>query len=172
MKASKAKKKFSCINDEFKYFSLLFDLFSEIFIILGWNVKYSRDTQASLTESSIFNPLSKRKKPQYKTRSNFSSDSDYGQYIKSVLSPGMKVRYISRGCLYEYIRTRSIHDLSTEELSEDDIGEFKVGHEHEGLFSWMGKRGSTKWVKWHTVEIIPICDRPSEKGQKESNIHD
>lgn len=143
----------SSLTDDFEYFLTLFHLLNELLNIFGWvdnnRSKDDTDHPHSLKGASIFTgtspvaktvALSKYKSLSYKSRADFSSDSDYGQYIKSILRPGMKVR-----AREQY-----------ESVVEGDIGEYCQTNDGTppAQFSWEGLGGDTFWVHWHHVEVV------------------
>ena len=172
--AAKVKEEFSCNHDEFEYFHLLFSLFMEIFYTLGWTFEALRYPQTCVSESSLFvtdTSIQKRKRGQYLKRSDFTSNIEYGQYVKSVLSPGMKVKFINGSANNRGVRRVDLDGLSYG-IAEGDIGEFKHGQEKEGFFSWEDQGGSATWVSWHCVEILPVYEEISIMEEKESKCEE
>lgn len=88
--------------------------------------------------SKAFTTLEKR---SYKTRDDFSSDENYGQYVRANLQVGMYVRATE----------------SYEDVSEGDLGIYKQTNEFNppAQFAWDGMGGDTYWVYWHQVVILP-----------------
>ena len=142
----------SSLTDDFEYFLTLFHLLNELFIVFGWvnnRLKDDTDHTHSLKGASIFtgsSPVSKGvvlsqyKSSNYKSRADFSSDSDYGEYVKSILRPGMKVK-----AREQY-----------ESVAEGDIGKYCQTNDGTppAQFRWEGLGGETFWVHWHHVEVI------------------
>ena len=124
--------------------------------MLGWlgkswqhSDKNGANSQTLLRGSSIFTGtmsahgrlgFEKILKKQYKCRKDFETDREYGNYVKSVMEVGMKVRA----------------RVSFESINEGDIGEFKRSNSGSppAQFSWVGLAGNTYWVYWHQVEIL------------------
>ena len=95
--------------------------------------------------------MKKRRKGPYSQREEFSSDRDYGIYIKSLLKPGMKVR---ARCSYETV-------------SKGDYGVYKQTNEGSppAQFEWEGLGGDTYWVFWHMVEILPPSGEDDDEDE-------
>ena len=157
----------SSLTDDFEYFLTLFHLLNELFIIFGWVNNRSKDDidyAHTLKGGSIFTgsspvakavALSQYKSANYKSRADFSSDNDYGRYVKSILRPGMKVR-----AREQY-----------ESVVEGDIGEYCQTNDGTppAQFSWEGLGGETFWVHWHNVEVIDDSFKTlpgNDKGKK------
>ena len=87
----------------------------------------------------------KKKKNPFKTRDDFDSDREYGQYVKTTLQKGMKVR--------------AKH--SYERVNEGDYGVYQQMSEGTppAQFIWEGLGGETYYVFWYMVEILPPPDR-------------
>lgn len=85
--------------------------------------------------------VKKKTKALYKTREDFSSNEDYGRYVKANLRVGMYVRAIA-----DY-----------ESVSEGDIGIHRQSNDGTppAQFAWDGIGGETYWVYWHQVVILP-----------------
>ena len=69
------------------------------------------------------------------------TDQGYGQYVKSTISEGMRVRMM---CKYE-------------EVMEGDHGTY-IGTNTgspPAKFAWEGMGGKTYWVFWHMVKLLP-----------------
>lgn len=135
------------LSTDFNYFSSLFHLLSDLFTIYGWVGDEKTDAHSSLKGLSIFTgtsppgraaDVSKNSKP-YKSRRDFMTDSEYGQYMKSMLQPGMRVRA----------------RVSYESVTEGDVGTYR--RTNEGIppahVDWDGL-GEPYWVYWHYIEII------------------
>lgn len=93
----------------------------------------------------------KKKKNPFKTRMEFRTDRDYGQYIKSTISEGMRVRM---RCNYE-------------QVTEGDHGTY-IGTNTgspPAQFAWAGMGGNTYWVFWHMVELLPPADSDDEEKE-------
>ena len=134
----------------------------ELFAVFGWTenqLKEGRDkqgTQSWLRASSIFTgtspasgplALSKQRKKVYQTREDFSSDSEYGQYVKAMIHPGAKVR----------ARVRY------ESVTEGDIGKY-LGTNNgtpPAQCAWEGLDGGSYWVFWYQLELL------SQEGEEE-----
>lgn len=81
------------------------------------------------------------RKKVYKTRSDFQSDSEYGDYVKSVLKRGMRVKAIR----------------SYDGVEEGDMGTFQCASEaamSPARVMW-DNYGSLIYFPWHNVEIVP-----------------
>ena len=76
----------------------------------------------------------------YKTRDQFSSNMDYGQYVKAVIRVGMHVRAT----------------VDYESVSLGDHGIYKQSNDDTppAQFAWDGMGGDTYWLYWHQVELI------------------
>ena len=102
----------------------------------------STHTMPQLSTSTLKTSIvKKRTKKLYKTQEDFSSDEDYGRYVKANLQVGMYVRAIA-----DY-----------ESVSEGDIGIHRQSNDGRppAQFAWDGLGGETYWVYWHQVEILP-----------------
>ena len=153
----------SPLSEDFEYFHSLFRLFTELFVVFGFlsSKPQQNNDEELLQGSSIFTgnisrePLFLNKKlSQYKRRCDFSGDREYGEYMKSILVPGMKVRARVR---YETVK-------------EGDIGEFQRTNDGTppAQFAWDGLQGETYWVHWHQVEIYTDNqNQPSGDGKKD-----
>ena len=149
------------MDEEFEYFSNLFQLLSELFVAFGWTehqVKriFGDDPFFKVRGQSIFTgdapnmPLAlARHKKMYKTRGDFATNDEYGQYVKSILITGMRVRA----------------RVSYESVVEGDIGEYRQTNDGTppAQFAWEGLGGDTYWVFWHQVE--PLVNEVSEEGK-------
>ena len=81
------------------------------------------------------------RKKLYKTRGDFQSDSEYGEYIKSVLKRGMRVKAIK----------------SFDGVEEGDIGTFQSANDSDvspARITWENY-GSIIYYVWHNLEILP-----------------
>ena len=76
----------------------------------------------------------------YKTRDKFSSDMDYGQYIKAVIRVGMHVR--------------ARVDYESVSLGDHGIYIQSNNGTPPAQFAWDGMGGDTYWLYWHQVELI------------------
>ena len=94
---------------------------------------------------SVLQSTKKKKKSPFKTRDDFKTDREYGQYIKATLKKGMKVRARS----------------SYESVNQGDYGVYQ--QQNDGTppaqFTWEGLGGETYWIFWHMVEILPPLDK-------------
>lgn len=152
------------LPDEFDYFSNLFQLLSELFAVFSWTehqVKQSvgEDPLFKVRGLSIFTgnaPSSAlalaRQRKMYKTWGDFATADEYGQYVKSILAPGMRVRA----------------RVSYESVVEGDIGEYRQTNDGTppAQFAWEGLGGDTYWVYWHHVELLPIEQLEEEDKTK------
>ena len=155
--------------ESFAQFHDLFELVMELFTVLDWIFRRPEHSnkdavhfQTLLSGSSIFTGtmsphgrlgFGKILKKQYKCRKDFESDREYGDYVKSVIEVGMKVRA----------------RVSFETIVEGDIGEFKRSNSGTppAQFSWAGLSGNTYWVYWHQVELL--VDTPLLAGWMNSD---
>ena len=83
----------------------------------------------------------KKRKNPFKTRDDFDSDREYGQYVKTTLQKGMKVRA----------------KTGYERVNEGDYGVYQQMSDGTppAQFSWEGLGGETYYVFWYMVEILP-----------------
>lgn len=90
----------------------------------------------------------KKKKSPFKTRDDFKTDREYGQYIKATLKKGMKVRARS----------------SYESVNQGDYGIYQQQNDATppAQFTWEGLGGETYWVFWHMVDILPPLDKSED----------
>lgn len=81
------------------------------------------------------------RKKVYKARSDFQSDSEYGNYVKSVIKRGMRVKAIR----------------NYEGVGEGDLGTFQGASESAMVparVMWENY-GSLIYFTWHNLEIVP-----------------
>ena len=151
----------AALAEEFEYFSNLFQLLSELFVAFSWTEHqmkriFGDDPFIKVRGQSIFSgdapsmPLAlARQKKMYKTRTDFATNDEYGQYVKSILSPGMRVRA----------------RVSYESVVEGDVGEYCRTNDGTppAQFTWEGLGGDTYWVFWYQVE--PLASELSEESK-------
>ena len=131
----------SSISNDFNSFSALFHLLSELFIIFGWVHNNKINDDVTQKGSSIFtgtlleNRLPTASQTAYKTRTNFSSDREYGQYLESIIQPGMRVRA----------------RVGYSPVREGDVGTYRG--RGNTVVDW-DRVGEMYWGFWPFLEII------------------
>ena len=123
-----------------------------------------RDHQQPLHCHSQLQQLALHQSPQqppqecmFKKREDFTSDKDYGQYVKATLQTGMCVRA----------------RVDYESVSKGDYGIYKQSNHltPPAQFAWDGLGGDTYWVYWHMVEILPMSRTSSQHKQLSSQTN-
>ena len=136
----------SFVNLQFQLSFATSQLIGELCHALGWSSSPVVPNENPVIGGSIFVPsiqrsfdLSSSKASKYKRKSDFPNKDAYGEYVKSVLEPGM--------------RATMLEDY--ESVSTGDVGEFKKSNDGTppAQFLW-DDYGDTYWVFWHMVELI------------------
>ena len=137
------------LTERFEVAMLFADLMGDLFAVMGWSsdllkgneVSHSKQGAISIFTGLIGNP-SQPVNPldKYKTRKDFSSDQEYGHYMKSVLKEGM------------WVRAKSSYDV----IAAGDRGKFRCSNSRTppAQFEWEGLGGDPYWIHWHMVELI------------------
>lgn len=137
------------LNERFELATLFADLMGDLFAVMGWSgdlLKGNEDLTNKQGAISIFTGLienpSQSIKPldKYKTRKDFSSDQEYGRYMKSILKEGM------------WCRAKCSYDV----IAAGDRGKFRCSNSRTppAQFEWEGLGGDPYWIHWHMVELI------------------
>ena len=132
-------------QESFKLFHAVNQLLWDILRIFKWyKIPAGGAGEGNVVGSPIVLGQSKRmrlRKKVYKTRSDFQSDSEYGNYVKSVMKRGMRVKAIR----------------SYDGVGEGDLGTFQSGSDSAVVparVMWENY-GSLIYFAWHNLEIVP-----------------
>ena len=142
------------LTKRFEFAMKFAELMDDIFMVMGWgpNLLKSIDgtccsRQHSNAKMSIFTGLTDTHKlPQpvkastaYKNRKDFTSEHEYGRYLKSVLKEGM---WVKARCEFDDV------------ISVGQKGQFRCSNSRSPpvRVDWEGY--GLHWVHWHVLEII------------------
>ena len=129
----------------FDLFCIFNQLLWEILLIFKWyKVPVGGPGEGVVVRRPIVLGQSKRmrlRKKMYKMRSDFQNDSEYGEYVKSVLKRGMRVKAIR----------------NYDGVEEGDMGTFQSASDaavNPARVTWENY-GGLIYFAWHNLEIMP-----------------
>lgn len=146
------------MSEDFDRFECLFHLLSELFTVFEWTESYLREERdksgtdqacsrlrsfsifTGTTPTSVSLSLAKQRKRVYKTRDDFVTDREYGEYVKGLIQPGSRVRA----------------RVKYESVSEGDLGKYLGTNDGTppAQCAWEGLNGGSYWVHWYQLELL------------------
>ena len=155
-------------QDDFKTFSMLFELVSEFLSVLNLTGEWKEEGEGRgkgkagpgkkalrgvpiLTGTYSPELLLEKMRRKYKVRSDFVTDREYGDYVKSVLRPEMRIKACQ----------------SYESIHEGDTGVYKCCNDGTPPVqcTWDHLGGDTYWVYWYQIEML--SDGPLRERERE-----
>ena len=136
------------LDKRFEFAMKFADLMDDLFIVMGWEPDLLKGSESSShgRRHSIFTGLATvhqlpqpiRSSNTYKTRRDFSSELEYGRYIKSVLKEDM------------WVKARCTFD----DINVGQKGRFRYSNSRSppARVEWEGY--GLHWVHWNVLEII------------------
>ena len=140
------------LDKQFEFGMSFAELMDDIFMVMGWGPDLLKDSEGGCcgrqhSRVSIFTGLTDahhqftqpaKGSTAYKSRRDFSSDHEYGRYIKSVLKEEM------------WVKARCAID----DISAGQKGQFRYSNSRSppARVEWAGY--GLHWVHWHVLEIV------------------
>ena len=143
------------LHKRFEFAMRFTELMNNLFMVMGWGPHFLKDNEGGChgkqyNHASIFTGLtSAHQLPQpvkslstYKSRKDFSSEHEYGRYIKSVLKEDM------------WVKAR----CQIEDINVGQKGQFRYSNSRSPPARVEWEDCGLHWVHWHVLEIIDSND--------------
>lgn len=140
------------ISKQFEFAMTFANLMDDLFVVMGWGPDLLKGSENTVCcgrkrNTSIFTGLvdTHHQLPQpmktsglHRTRRDFSSEHEYGHYVKSVLKVGM------------WVKAR----CSFDDVMVGQKGQFRYSNSSSppARVDWEGC--GLRWVHWHILEVI------------------